>query len=287
MALFWFCFILFVNGYLSAFAQAETQDELSHYIVEVQVVAPDRKGEYVPALLSMILNASKAPDEVIDLLLSDHMLSQARWIAEVQKQDNNNILWTVTSKEREQLLRPIRIPIYKDLWDMRLLVIRKQDEEKFAQIKNKNDLTMYTAGQGAHWPDNAILLANGLGVMLGSGTENLYKMLQAKRFDYFPRSIVEFSAESRFVEASDLVVEKNILLSYPNPMYFFVNKANSELAERIERGWEIIIKNGEFDKFFYADAQVKSALEQLKKYDRQIIRLDNPDLLDDTYASPK
>lgn len=257
---------------------------MSHYVVEVQVVAPERKGDYVPALLSMILTASKAPDEVVEIIFSDRMFSQARWIAEVQKQNNNNVLWTVTSKEREQLLRPIRISLYKELWDMRLLVIRKQDEEKFAQIKNKDDLTLHMAGQGAHWPDNAILAANGLGVTLGSGTENLYKMLHAKRFDYFPRSIVELSSESRFVDANDLVVEKNILLSYPNPMYFFVNKKNNELAERIERGWEIIIKNGEFDKFFYSDAQVKAALEQLKKYDRQIIRLNNPDLPDNNSA---
>lgn len=280
MVQFWFCLILVLNGCFSAFAGAE----VSHYVVEVQVVAPERKGDYVPALLSMILTASKAPDEVIDIIFSDHMFSQARWIAEVQKQNNNNVLWTVTSQEREQLLRPIRVSLYKELWDMRLLVIRRQDEEKFAQIKNKNDLALYMAGQGAHWPDNAILAANGLGVTLGSGTENLYKMLQAKRFDYFPRSIVELSSESRFVDANDLVVEESILLSYPNPMYFFVNKKNNELAERIERGWEIIIKNGEFDKFFYGDAQVKAALEQLKKYDRQIIHLDNPDLPDDTSA---
>jgi hypothetical protein len=280
MVQFWFCLALVINSCFGAFAKAE----VSHYVVEVQVVAPEHKGDYVPALLSMILAASKAPDEVIDIIFSDHMFSQARWIAEVQKQDNNNVLWTVTSKEREQLLRAIRIPLYKELWDTRLLVIRKQDEEKFAQIKNKNDLTMYMAGQGAHWPDNAILAANGLGVMLGSGTENLYKMLQAKRFDYFPRSIVELSSESHFFDASDLVVEKNILLSYSNPMYFFVNKKNKELAMRIEKGWEIIIKNGEFDKFFYSDSQVKFALAELKRYDRQIIRLDNPDLLDEVPA---
>lgn len=280
MVQFWFCLILVLNSCFSTFAGAE----VSRYVVEVQVVAPERKGDYVPALLSMILTASKAPDEVVDIIFSDHMFSQARWIAEVQKQklNNNNVLWTVTSREREQLLRPIRVSLYKELWDMRLLVIRRQDEEKFAQIKNKNDLALYMAGQGAHWPDNAILAANGLGVTLGSGTENLYKMLQAKRFDYFPRSIIELSSESRFVTANDLVVEESILLSYPNPMYFFVNKNNTELAERIERGWEIIIKNGEFDKFFFGDAQVKAALEQLKKYDRQIIRLDNPDLDDDT-----
>ena len=278
-----FGFILLFSSYMSASVQAEVR----RYVVEIQIAAPERKGEYVPTLLKMILTASKAPDEVIEIALSDHMYSQARWIAEVRKQDNNNVLWTVTTKEREQLLRPIRVPIYKGLLGKRLLVIRKQDEEKFAKIKNKNDLAMFVAGQGTHWPDNDILATNGLVVMLGIEPESLYKMLQANRFDYFPRGVVELFSEAKFINGTDLVIDKNIFLSYKNPLYFFVNNKNTELAERLEKGWEIILKNGEFDTFFFNDPHVKSALEELKKYNRRIIHLDNPALPDETPVDPK
>ena len=60
------------------------------------------------------------------------------------------------------------------------------------------------------------------------------------------------------------------------PIYFFVNKENIELAQRLEKGWNIILENGEFNKYFYNHPRVKVAFEELQKYKRRIIRLDNP-----------
>lgn len=267
-------FLLIIIGFISVLSRAET--DIRHYVVDIQILEPERQVEYCPTLLKMILNASKAPNEVIDFNYTDLRFSQARWFAEVQRNTSNNLIWTVTTKEREELLRPIRIPVFKGLLGQRILVIRKEDQEKFSRVKTLQDLAEFKAGQGIHWPDTDIMQANGLPVTVGASADNLYKMLKVKRFDYFPRGILELMPEAAHLKANDVVPEEEILLSYPSAMYFFVNKKNTELAERIEKGWAIVLKNGEFDKFFYSHPRVVAALNELKKHKRRIIKLENP-----------
>jgi hypothetical protein len=263
----------------------EAQDELTHYSVAVRAVSPERTGDYYAALLKMILNASKSPKEIIDFDYSDRQFSQARWIVEVQSGQINEVMWTATSKEREQLLRPIRVPIFKGLLGKRILVIRPQDQPKFAQVRNKQDLKKFVAGMGVNWPDADVLLANGFPVTLGGGKDNLYKMLKANRFDYFARGVTEIASETRFLADNSLVIENHLLVTYQMPIYFFVSKKNEELAQRLENGWKIILKNGEFEKFFINHPRIKAAVDELKKQKRTIIHLDNPYLPDETPLS--
>ncbi|HWV13944.1 MAG TPA: hypothetical protein VN030_00845 [Cellvibrio sp.] len=260
----------------SALSHAET----GRYLVQVRAVSPERAGNYYTLLLQMILEASKKPGETIEIQLSDRQFTQARWIAEVQTGQFNEVLWTTTSKERERLLHPIRVPIFKGLLGKRFLVIRRKDEALFAKVHSKADLTELIAGQGAHWSDTDILEANGLPVTVGGGKETLYRMLKADRFDYFPRGVSEIYSEYEFMAENDLVVEKHLMLSYVMPIYYFVNKNNTELALRLEKGWNIILQNGQFNTFFFAHPRIKTAIEEYKKHKRTIIVLDNPYLPD-------
>lgn len=256
--------------------------ELRHFVVDVQIIGPERRHEYSPTLLRMILEASKAEDEVIDYIYSDRHFSQARWLAEVENTNVNAPVWAVTTQEREQLLRPIRVPMFKGMIGWRILMIRREDQSKFSKANNLKDLAKFRAGQGNLWPDADILEANGLPVMLGASIENLYKMLPGKRFDYFPRGIHELTPDAKYIHANSVVPEEELLLVYPSAAYFFVSKKNVELAERLERGWEIILKNGEFDKFFFSHPQIVDALAELKRHKRKIIQLNNPLLPEQT-----
>jgi hypothetical protein len=65
-------------------------------------------------------------------------------------------------------------------------------------------------------------------------------------------------------------------LHYPAAVYFFVNKQNADLAQRLEKGFAIIQKNGEFDRLFLSNERVKSAINILKSHRRRVIELDNP-----------
>ena len=252
------------------------------YVVDVQLKPSAKDDYYYVDLLRMILNASKAPDEVIDIHFNGEKISQARWIAAIEKDEGNNVIWTMTSAEREKTMRPIRVPIYKGLMGYRALVISKTDEQKFARVKTKEDLVAFTAGQGLHWPDTAILRENQFRIMESVTKESLYKMSAAKRFDFFPRGVIEILTEDDYIRQQNLMVDPRLIIHYQTDMYFFVNKKNTELAERLERGWDIIIRNGEFDKFFYNTDRIIFALSFLKQPGHTIIELDNPFLPEDT-----
>jgi len=179
-------------------------------------------------------------------------------------------------------MRAIRVPIYKGLMGYRALVIRKTDEQKFADIKSKEDLLGLTAGQGLHWPDTAILRENQFQIMEAVTKESLYKMAAAKRFDFFPRGVIEILTEDEFIQEQHLMVEPRLVLHYQTDMYFFVNKNNTELAERLEKGWDIILRNGSFNRLFYSTERIIFALNYLRQPGHTIIELENQSLPDDT-----
>ena len=274
--------ILIILVFLAHCGQAQvvrvlTEPSSSSYVVNVEAVTPEREDNYYVNLLRMILAASKAPNEQIELRFSDRQFTQWRWLIELSHtKSTNNLLWTVTSTHRETLLRPIRTPLFKGLIGARLLVIRRQDEARFKQINSLQDLQQLVAGQGANWPDTAILKANGLPVTEGVGKEQLYKMLAAKRVDYFPRGVTEIANETAFLQQYDLMVAPKWYLSYPAAMYFFVNQNNADLATRIEVGFERLIDSGEFEQFFTSHPRVKDGLPYLEG--RQPLLLNNPSL---------
>lgn len=248
--------------------------------VKVQSTQLEQPSDYFTTLLVMALDASKADNEVIDIIFSPRDYAQARWINMLQNDKSNFVIWTMTDKEREQQLRPIRIPLFKGLFGYRVLLIREPEQARFDQVKTVADLAKLLGGQGTHWPDTTILQANGLRLTTAETTESLFRMMNAKRFDYFPRGISEAWFELLQRKETNLAVEENILLYYPADIYFFVNKENEALAQRIEKGMEALIDNGKFDQFFYNHPRVSSGLERLKN--RHIIQLKNPYLPEET-----
>lgn len=247
-------------------------DEINTYKVHL-LIRPTPKGDYLTQLLYAALNASKKADEKIKVIFNDTDLSQARWIAELQKSNRNDVIWTVTTPERETLLRPIPIPLLRGLYGYRVLVIRPETAPLFAKVNSIEQLATFSAGMNPHWPDAEIFDDNKLPFVEGTFATNLYRMLAAGRFDYFPRGILEITEEQPLIDNNHLEVEQQLLIYYPSLLYFFVNKDNQELAFRLESGLDILLKNGEFDRLFYHHPTVVAALDRLAN--RKIITLKN------------
>ncbi|WP_052417439.1 type 2 periplasmic-binding domain-containing protein [Cellvibrio mixtus] len=271
------CNLFFLCAAFLACAIAKAQQSVDgkiHIPVIVQATKLEEPADYFTTLLLMALNASKADNEVIDIVFSEREYSQARWLYLAQNEKRNFVIWTMTDKEREQQLRPIRIPLCKGLFGYRVLLIRANDQPRFDHIRNLQELSTLLAGQGTHWPDTPIMQHNGLRVTTAETTESLFRMINARRFDYFPRGISEAWFELTQRSEKNLVVEKNIMLYYPAALYFFVNKNHEALAVRIEKGLEKLIDSGEFDEFFFNHPRINFGLENLTR--RHIITLENP-----------
>jgi hypothetical protein len=189
-----------------------------------------------------------------------------------------DIVWYASTEELESQLHPIRIPMYRGLLGYRILMIKRGTQHKFDHIKTLNDLKSVSLGQGRFWADTNVLTANGLNVVKVMKYEGLFFMLDGDRFEAFPRGVHEPWQEIQNRPQLSLDVEKNLLLAYTNPFYFFVNKSNQELARDVQRGLEIAMEDGSFNEYFFNDPTVQDVLNKANLTNRIIIRLENPTL---------
>lgn len=187
-----------------------------------------------------------------------------------------DVAWSLTTEEREQAMLPIRIPIDKGLIGCRLFLINKEDVIKFKAVKTVDDLRKIPLGQVHDWPDIDILRANQFNVISTSTYRGTFSMLKQKRFNYFPRSIIEIWTEKEQEEAEGLsfAIEDSLLIQYPAAYYYFVSKANPTLAHDLEEGLEMMIKNGEFDRLF--NQYHGELLQKAQLNNRRIFYLKNP-----------
>ncbi len=194
------------------------------------------------------------------------------------------VMYLDTKPSLEKNLYPVRIPVDKNLCGYRIMLIRKDDQQKFNAIKTLDDLKKISIGQGNDWTDVDILKSDSFNIVTGSDYEGLFKMLVHKRFDAFSRSAVEIldEYEKRKDELKDLKIEDSLLLYYPLPMYFWFSKTEKgkKLAKRAKEGMEMMISDGTYDKIFLNSHGYKAEKLHLKK--RRIFKVDNPFLTPET-----
>jgi hypothetical protein len=184
-----------------------------------------------------------------------------------------DLMWTMTSDEREAQLLPIRIPIDKGLMGWRIAFINPEMAERMKAVKSIQDLSTLKAGQGYFWPDTQILRHNKLPVITGTAAA-LPLMLNERRFDYFPRSIIEIWNEQSKHPEMKREVDTSMVLHYPTALYFFVAPTQKQLAEDIRRGLELSIANGSFEQLFTQYCRPFIVKADLKN--RRIFELENP-----------
>lgn len=236
----------------------------------------DLKQNYFIDLLRLAMEKSQPQygDFVLNAVMID--MPQRRAIKSV-KESELDVVWTMTSIEREQQLKPIYFPLLKGLLGYRIAIIRSEDANKFTDITSLEELQRIPVGQGLDWPDSDILQQQGFTLVRGA-EQSLLTMLNKKRFDYYLRGIHE--PWSELIDQTDLMVEPNFVIIYPAPIYFFVRQDNDLLAERIEYGLRMALNDGSFDHLFYNHAITHGVLDRVSLPTRQEFRLDNPFLSD-------
>ncbi|MEO5794383.1 MAG: hypothetical protein ABIP34_04970 [Rhodoferax sp.] len=264
-----------------AFASALMLWNISALCVElvrypIPETSGDRRYDYPRKLLELALSKTQTKYQVVYPPIP---MNQERQVRELEAGRTIDVGPIPTSAERETRLLPIRIPLNKGLLGWRLGLIRNGDEALFSNVKTLDDLKRVRLGQGHEWPDTTILEGSGINVITGATYEGLFKMLTGKRFDYFPRSVMEIWSE--LDENKDtLKIEQHLALHYFYDSYFFVNKHNTKLANDIREGLEKAIADGSFNKLF--EEYWGEAVRKARLNERTVIELDNPLLSPET-----
>lgn len=193
-----------------------------------------------------------------------------------------DIFFALSTPEYEEEFQAVYIPIYKGMMGMRLAILKKENINLLKDVQSLKDLSKFSAGQGKLWADSKILEHNGLPLVKELKYSNLFRMLEADRFEIFPRGIHEPWSEIKQHEKLNLAVDPHIMLWYKVPFYFFVHKSNRELAQHLTQQLNAMISEGSYENIFENDNDVRLAIENANISERKIIHLDNPYLTNNT-----
>lgn len=258
--------------------------EPMRYIHPPPESATDRRYDYYWDLLKAALEATSKTHGAFELAAFGQPMNSKRALETLTKGEEITLMLTTASAEREAALLPVRIPLDKGLTGYRLFLINSESQPKLDKVKTIEELKQFKMGQSSTWVDLKILSSAGLTVEPGGNYKDLFRMLEGGRFELFPRGVNEISSEllSGQTSFAKLAIEKNLMVYYPLPRYFFFtrNPQGEALAKRVDDGLRIMLKNGEFDRRYQAFK--KQTLEGLNLSGRRLFRIPNPLLSPET-----
>ncbi|NDW16706.1 amino acid ABC transporter substrate-binding protein [Alteromonas genovensis] len=246
----------------------------AHTKIRLPNVHPGRDAVYAHAkqLLTEALLVTQADYGTFEFVVSSQESPQRRQLRSLEH-DLLDITWSVTSSDREAYFLPIRIPIMAGLFGKRVLLINAEDT-RFSKDMDITDLKEFRAVLGYDWPDTTIFRKAGIPV-LETTYRASFKMVSEGFADMFPRSVMEVLEEMEHKDLSKgLVVEDNIVISYPSPIFFFVGSNNQQLATRITEGLLQLLKNHRFQQLLKEHKGFQQSLALVKG--RTVISIDNP-----------
>ncbi len=257
-----------------------------HAEILVRHVGPEEKVDirkfYFIDLLTLALKKSSERFGPFKMQQHPQSIGQSRAFLHLKDRRYLDVVWSMTSRERETIARPIRIPLMKGMMGYRVLIVHRQKQQGFGAICRLDQLKKFIAVQGDDWPDTQILRRNGLRVADSNNYLMLMSHIDSGRFDYFPRTALEAWKELETVEHDNLTVDQHLLIRYPAAIYFFVHQNNRQLAERIEYGLRQAMNDGSFDELFINHPSHINAFKSLNIQKRRVLELDNPLLPEDT-----
>jgi ABC-type amino acid transport substrate-binding protein len=204
-------------------------------------------------------------------------IEQGRAIASLSDDTILDVLVAGIDEQREKLGLPIYVPIDRGLLGFRICLTASQSLA-FNDIKDLDDFRKHGGiiGVGTHWPDKKIFTDSGLQMAHTPNFAHLFAMLSAGRFECLLRSVTEIDDEVAHFSEFELYKESELAFVYPLASFIFVNKNNPELHERLTKGLDLAIANGQFFELFeeyYADK-----LAQQQFYERKFLFLQNTNL---------
>jgi len=255
--------ILLATLLLSSFAMAKDAIKVKHYQQQARY-------EFGLKVLDLALSKLGEKYEIVGPKTQD--INEARGELLITS-GHLDIEFMSTTPDRETNMIPIKIPIYRGLLGLRLLLVKPLINTEIKNVDSLSKLQNFVGGHGKHWGDLPVYAANNLKVVTVVQYNNIFKMLKLGRFDYFHRGANEIWSElERY--SDDFVVADNIMLFYPHPVYFFVGKHRPSLAIQIEKGLKIALEDGSYQQLF--QEYFKDTITRSQLNSRQLILLTNP-----------
>lgn len=224
-------------------------------------------------LLELALRKSGVPFE---LRLSSDPMGPERARVELAA-GRISVMDSGLSSVSEQKYGTVYFPIDLGLSGYRRLLVRSERAEEFEGIRTLEQLRRFKAGQGPGWVDARILRQSGIEVETAPFGA-LFRMLEAKRFDFFPLGIEE--AEDQLhrhrAAAPNCVALNTPILHYRFARVYYVAPGNQRLRDALQRGLERAFEDGSLRQLLARSPAFAPLLTPGRARLKTVIELPNP-----------
>lgn len=235
--------------------------------------------DYYLAVIEAALKATESTYGPYQLVFTQEQLSSERkhdLLVVGEKVNVDRLVGFPTQKGPRKGLIRIGVPVLNGFMGYRILLIRQEEQSRFASIKTLDELHKLPMGFGKGW-EGHVYKHNGFSVAEALNITLLLKMLAGRRYYFVPLSVIEiddhYVIEGKPVD--NLVPEQTLLLYMPLPVYFYVSPEQPVLADRLTVGLKYLQENGQLDKVF--KEHFGERLKRLNLSERTLIELSNPD----------
>lgn len=270
-----FCAVVLVLAFFNSTAFAEMN--VSYRVGES---AKDTRYDYDTAALNLALEKTKAEFGDYKLVPNVNM-NFSRAIENISNNITPNFIFKLSYEERFKNLNMDYAEFSVDLGIVgyRVCFTNPAVKEKLKKVNSIDDLKKFKHGQGQDWSDVEILRSHQFEVITVSAYESLFSMVAYGRFDLFCRGTNEILDEyMAHKHIPGLVIDDSFSLYYPLPRFFYTNKKNKKLIERIQKGLIIAYNDGSLIKLW--KKQYLESVNFVKLDKRKIFSIDNPNLKD-------
>ncbi len=239
--------------------------------------ALDARHAYIYELIKTILEETKAEFGDYKIQPYENDPGGKRISILIKQGDQINLTWASPGTVRDSThVIPIPVDLLRGLLGYRVCLINSSTKIPFDKITDASSLNKIRLGQGHTWEDIDIYAFNNINVVMAPTFEGLLTMLALKRFDCLALGANEaVSTYREYVnQISTLAIDKNILIHYDYPIYFYIAKKYPRLAERFKSGMEKIQANGKFMAIF--NQYFREDINTLDLKNRRMICLKSP-----------
>lgn len=245
---------------------------------DVKLYSPSwgaKSTQYKHTVLKRALEVTRAEYGPYSTKITDIDIKPKRLIALMQTSAMVNAAVFAAEELWDNSATAIRVPIRGGSLSYRLLLVNKNNLDKFASVTNLSELKALTPGLVNDWSTTTVMEDASFQVVKSQHFEGLFSMLESGRIDYVPRAIYEIydELENRQNKFPDIVIEPTLALMIPMVSYVYVAPSEKRLAERLNKGLHQLHETGELKKIFddfYAQEFNRATLDS-----RRLIKIDS------------
>lgn len=268
-------YLFFLLAFNSVWVNA--QKLVVHYLPPAEELAEIK--DYNLRMLRLALETTQATYGDFEIVVDENKtLTQQDALRFLSEKKELYVVPTMTDANRERVFIPVRVPLYKGLFGIRLLIGSTKTALTTPKAGVADAVKSATLVQGKGWPDTQILKENGYKVIEMEDKGAMIQAVSAGVAQFYPRSLAEIWPEIQVSGDKNLMVNPDVYLYYPTAIYFFVQKttAGKDLAGRLQMGLEIAVQNGSFNTVF--NELMGPMIQKAALASKKMIRLQNPAL---------